>query len=67
MSAGAARRTRLFRLIRVDIFGRRARVADGAMAKIIEFYVPNSFKKNQKWIPAEKRGRVIEFATRKTA
>jgi hypothetical protein len=37
------------------------------MAKIIEFYVPNRFKKSPKWVPAEKRGQIIEFAPRKTA
>ena len=37
------------------------------MAKIIEFYVPNNYKKIKKWVPTEKRGRVIEFAPRKTA
>ena len=32
------------------------------MAKIIEFYVPSNFrKKTTKWIPAEERGKVIDF------
>ncbi len=32
------------------------------MAKIIEFFVPSSFrKKATKWIPPEEYGRVIEF------
>ena len=32
------------------------------MAKIIEFYVPTSFrKKATKWIPLEQRGKVISF------
>jgi hypothetical protein len=32
------------------------------MAKIIEFYVPNSFrKKASKWIPPEQRGKVLAF------
>jgi len=32
------------------------------MAKIIEFYIPDSFRKNGKWVPAEERGKVIEFS-----
>jgi hypothetical protein len=31
------------------------------MAKIIEFYIPNSFQKKVAWIPPEQRGKVIEF------
>jgi len=33
------------------------------MAKIIEFYVPSSFrKKATKWIPADQYGKVLPFA-----
>jgi hypothetical protein len=40
-----------------------------AMAKIIEFYVPTTFRKSGKWIPAGEPGKVIEFVplTKKTA
>jgi len=31
------------------------------MAKVIEFYVPDKFRKKRLWIPAEQRGKVIEF------
>jgi hypothetical protein len=31
------------------------------MAKVIEFYVPNNFRKKRLWIPAEQRGKLIEF------
>jgi len=31
------------------------------MAKIIEFYIPDSFRKKAAWIPLEERGKVIEF------
>lgn len=32
------------------------------MAKIIEFYIPSSFRKNAaKWIPSEEYGKVIPF------
>jgi hypothetical protein len=32
-----------------------------AMAKVIEFYIPDRFRKNVKWVPQERRGKVIEF------
>jgi hypothetical protein len=36
------------------------------MAKVIEFYVPERFRKTQPWIPPGQRGKVIEFpATQK--
>ena len=31
------------------------------MAKVIKFYVPDWFRKKQLWIPAEQRGKLIEF------
>jgi hypothetical protein len=31
------------------------------MAKIIDFYIPSNFRKNDKWIPPQERGKVIEF------
>ena len=39
------------------------------MAKIIEFYIPSNFRRNEKWIPPQSRGKVIEFRlqTRKSA
>jgi hypothetical protein len=41
--------------------------AEGSMAKLIEFYIPMRFRKDVKWVPAEKRGRLIEFSRRKSA
>jgi hypothetical protein len=32
------------------------------MAKIIEFFVPEKFKKKAKWIPPEQYGKVIPFS-----
>jgi hypothetical protein len=32
-----------------------------AMAKIIEFYIPNNFRKRVKWVAPEQRGKIIEF------
>ena len=39
------------------------------MAQVIEFYVPDRFRKKVKWVPAEQRGKVIAFpvAVKKTA
>jgi hypothetical protein len=31
------------------------------MAQIIEYYVPDRFKKKVKWIPQEERGKIIDF------
>jgi len=31
------------------------------VAKIIQFYVPSTFRRSAKWVPAEERGKVIEF------
>jgi hypothetical protein len=32
-----------------------------AVAKLIEFYVPNRFRRSVKWVSPEQRGRVIEL------
>jgi len=34
----------------------------GHMAKIIEFYIPQSFRKVSKWFPSAERGKVLAFA-----
>jgi hypothetical protein len=31
------------------------------MAKIIEFYIPQSFRKVSRWLPPAKRGKVLAF------
>ena len=31
------------------------------MAKVIEFYIPNRFKRKVAWVPPQNRGKVIEF------
>jgi hypothetical protein len=33
------------------------------MARIIEFYIPNNFRKRVKWVSPEQRGKIIEFAS----
>jgi hypothetical protein len=33
----------------------------GHMAKIIEFYIPQSFRKVSKWFPPVERGKVLAF------
>ncbi len=39
------------------------------MAKIIEFYIPASFRKVSQWLPPAERGKVLVFpmAVRKSA
>ena len=32
------------------------------VAKVIEFYIPSSFRKPVKWVSSEQRGKIIEFA-----
>jgi hypothetical protein len=32
-----------------------------AMAKVIEFYVPDKFRRRSKWTPHKQRGKVIQF------
>ena len=41
----------------------------GHMAKIIEFYIPQNFRKVSKWVPSAERGKVLAFplAVRKSA
>jgi hypothetical protein len=41
----------------------------GHMAKMIEFYIPQSFRKVSKWFPPAERGKVLAFplAVRKSA
>jgi hypothetical protein len=31
------------------------------MAKVIEFYIPQRFRKVSKWLPPNERGKVLEF------
>jgi hypothetical protein len=37
--------------------------AGTTVAKVIEFYIPNNFRENVKWVPLEKRGKIIEFVS----
>jgi len=39
------------------------------VAKVIEFYIPNNFRKSVRRVSAEHRGKIIEFAsqTKKSA
>jgi hypothetical protein len=32
-----------------------------AMAQVIQFYIPDRFRKKVRWVPSEQRGKVIEF------
>jgi len=40
---------------------RRLGIEGVFMAKVIEFYIPTSFRKPTKWVPAVERGKIIEF------
>jgi len=31
------------------------------VAKIIEYYIPESFRKKAAWVPLDQRGKVIQF------
>jgi len=33
------------------------------VAKVIEFYIPNTFRKSMKWVSSGQRGKIIEFAS----
>ena len=37
--------------------------SEDGMAQVIEFYVPDRFRKKVKWMPPAQRGKVIEFPT----
>ncbi len=37
--------------------------AGTTVAKVIEFYLPNNFRKSVKWVSPEQRGKIIEFAS----
>jgi hypothetical protein len=32
-----------------------------AMAKVIEYYIPERFRKTVRWVPPAQRGKVIDF------
>jgi len=31
------------------------------MGKVIEFYIPSKYKRQNKWVPQEKRGKLLVF------
>ena len=43
------------------IIALRVWAKDVAMAKVIEFYIPNNFRKPMKWVPEVQRGKILEF------
>ncbi len=60
-----ARAIGILKLIHIQRIG----IEGVVMAKVIEFYIPTSFRKPMKWVPAIDRGKIIEFCpqTRKSA
>jgi hypothetical protein len=53
----AARVLGLLRMIRAP----RAWAKEVAMAKVIEFHIPKSFRKSFRWVPELQRGKILEF------
>ena len=47
----------------------RAEAKEVAMAKVIEFYIPQNFRRTTKWVPDVQRGKILELRpqTRKSA
>jgi hypothetical protein len=46
--------------VRVGVAGLEEK-AGMTVAKVIEFYIPNNFRKRVKWVSPERRGKIIEF------
>ena len=46
--------------MRVGVAGLEEK-AGTTVAKVIEFYIPNNFRKRVKWVSPEQRGKIIEF------
>jgi len=40
---------------------RALRKIGGFMAQVIEFYIPTRFKQKVKWVPPQRRGKIIDF------
>jgi hypothetical protein len=41
--------------------GNLRREGRATVAKVIEFYIPNTFRKRVKWVSPAERGKIIEF------
>jgi predicted sugar kinase len=39
----------------------RVRAKEFAMAKVIEFYIPQNFRRTTKWVPEVQRGKILEL------
>ena len=59
---------RVLRILKMIMF-QRAWTKEVAVAKVIEFYVPNNFRKALKWVPEVRCGKILEFCpqTKKSA
>jgi hypothetical protein len=42
----------------------RPRAKEVAMAKVIEFYIPQNFRRTTKWVPDGQRGIILELRPR---
>ena len=43
-----------------------SRTREVAMAKVIEFYIPQSFRRTTKWVPDVQRGKILELRPQTT-
>ena len=43
-----------------------SRTREVAMAKVIEFYIPQSFRRTTKWVPDVRRGKILELRPQTT-
>jgi hypothetical protein len=61
----AARVLRILKMIIVP----RAWTKEVAVAKVIEFYIPQNFRRPTKWVPEPLRGKILELPlqTKKSA
>jgi hypothetical protein len=45
---------------------RDSRTREVAMAKVIEFYIPQNFRRTTKWVPDVLRGKILELRPQTT-
>jgi hypothetical protein len=51
---------RVLRILKMTIVA-RAWTKEVAMAKVIEFYIPQNFRRPKKWVPELQRGKILEL------
>ena len=48
-------------VVRVSSLDAWGWIGGWAMGKVIEFYIPSKYKRQNKWVPQEKRGKLLVF------